>query len=337
MPIAAWGFAPALAAGNTVVAEAGRGDAAQRAAPRRARPRGGPARGRAPGRPRRGRRWRAGASSPSRAVRKVCFTGSSAVGKRVMARLCRAGEAGDARARRQERQRRLRRRRPRARGRACVPSAVFDNAGQDCCARSRLLVETSVFERFMELLEPAVKGVRASCDPTDPRSEMGPLISAPRSDRASSDLRRRRRRSRSGAAPPTAPASGTRRRCSRRSPTTQRVVQRGDLRPGGVGHALRRRGRGGRRSPTTAPTGSRDRSGRGTWRGRCGVARRIESGTLSVNSNTLGPLPHALRGLQAVRPRPRARTRRPARLQRGEERVHRDGGLMPDDSRARSP
>ena len=60
---------------------------------------------------------------------------------------------------------------------ATAPYAVFDNAGQDCCARSRILVQRSVFDRFMELLEPAVKGVAVG-DPADPATEMGPLISA---------------------------------------------------------------------------------------------------------------------------------------------------------------
>jgi acyl-CoA reductase-like NAD-dependent aldehyde dehydrogenase len=54
---------------------------------------------------------------------------------------------------------------------------VFDNAGQDCCARSRILVERSVFDRFMELLEAAVRGVIVG-DPREPTTEMGPLISA---------------------------------------------------------------------------------------------------------------------------------------------------------------
>ena len=55
--------------------------------------------------------------------------------------------------------------------------AVFDNAGQDCCARSRILVEQSAFDEFVSLLEPAVKGVKV-LDPADHASEMGPLISA---------------------------------------------------------------------------------------------------------------------------------------------------------------
>jgi acyl-CoA reductase-like NAD-dependent aldehyde dehydrogenase len=60
---------------------------------------------------------------------------------------------------------------------ASAPMAVFDNAGQDCCARSRILVERSAFDRFMELLEPAVRALRVG-DPTQPTTEMGPLISA---------------------------------------------------------------------------------------------------------------------------------------------------------------
>jgi acyl-CoA reductase-like NAD-dependent aldehyde dehydrogenase len=67
---------------------------------------------------------------------------------------------------------------------AGAPYAAFDNAGQDCCARSRILVERSAFDRFMELFEQAVKGV-AVLDPSDERSEMGPLISADQRDRVS--------------------------------------------------------------------------------------------------------------------------------------------------------
>ncbi len=60
---------------------------------------------------------------------------------------------------------------------AGAPYAVFDNAGQDCCARSRILVQQSVYDRFLELLVVATKGVRVG-DPQDERTEMGPLISA---------------------------------------------------------------------------------------------------------------------------------------------------------------
>jgi acyl-CoA reductase-like NAD-dependent aldehyde dehydrogenase len=68
---------------------------------------------------------------------------------------------------------------------AAAPGGVFDNAGQDCCARSRILVQRGVFDRFMELLEPAVKAVSVG-DPADAGTEMGPLISAEHRSRVAS-------------------------------------------------------------------------------------------------------------------------------------------------------
>ena len=109
-------------------------------------------------------------------VAKVAFTGSTAVGKRVM-----AGAAGT-----------IKRVTLELGGKsanvifadadlekaaASAPDGVFDNAGQDCCARSRILVEKSVFDEFLSLMEPAVKGLRVG-DPLDEKTEMGPLISA---------------------------------------------------------------------------------------------------------------------------------------------------------------
>jgi len=60
---------------------------------------------------------------------------------------------------------------------ASAPYSVFDNAGQDCCARSRILVERAVYDRFLELLVEATRGVKVG-DPADDATEMGPLISA---------------------------------------------------------------------------------------------------------------------------------------------------------------
>jgi acyl-CoA reductase-like NAD-dependent aldehyde dehydrogenase len=54
---------------------------------------------------------------------------------------------------------------------------MFDNAGQDCCARSRILVQKSVFDRFVGLLEPAVRGFRVEA-PGNETAQMGPLITA---------------------------------------------------------------------------------------------------------------------------------------------------------------
>ncbi len=70
---------------------------------------------------------------------------------------------------------------------ASAPLAVFANAGQDCCARSRILVERSALDRFMSLLEGAVKSLRVG-DPLDDATEMGPLISADQRDTVGSFL-----------------------------------------------------------------------------------------------------------------------------------------------------
>jgi acyl-CoA reductase-like NAD-dependent aldehyde dehydrogenase len=175
MPIAGWGFAPALAAGNTVVLKpaeltpltamrldelaleagipegvftvlAGKGSVV-------------------------GERF---VSHP--AVRKLCFTGSTAVGKHIMAGCARQVkrvtlELGGKSANIVFADADL------EQAAATAPYAVFDNAGQDCCARSRILVQRDAYERFMELFEPAVAGVCVR-DPRDEASEMGPLISA---------------------------------------------------------------------------------------------------------------------------------------------------------------
>ena len=117
-------------------------------------------------------------------VRKIVFTGSSTVGKAVMAG-CAAHvkrvtlELGGKSANVIFADADL------EKAAATAPYAVFDNAGQDCCARSRILVQRSVFDRFMELLEPAVKGMRVE-DPALDSSQMGPLISKRQWDRVSS-------------------------------------------------------------------------------------------------------------------------------------------------------
>jgi len=175
MPIAGWGLAPALAAGNTVVLKpaeltpltairlgelaldagipegvftviAGKGSVV-------------------------GERF---VSHP--AVRKICFTGSTSVGQRIM-----RGAADQ-----------VKRITLELGGKsanvifddadleaaaAAAPMSFLDNAGQDCCARSRILVQRNVFDRFMELFEPAVKGVVVA-DPSHDSTGMGPLISA---------------------------------------------------------------------------------------------------------------------------------------------------------------
>jgi acyl-CoA reductase-like NAD-dependent aldehyde dehydrogenase len=175
MPIAAWGFAPALAAGNTVIVkpaqytpltalrleelalEAGLPpDVLQVVA---------------------GTGTEAGEHLVGHPlVRKIVFTGSTAVGKRIM-RLCADQvkpltlELGGKNANIVFADADL------ERAAASAPGAAFDNAGQDCCARSRVLVQRSAFDRFMELLEPAVRNFTVG-DPVEPATDMGPLISA---------------------------------------------------------------------------------------------------------------------------------------------------------------
>ena len=179
MTIAAWGFAPALAAGNAVVLKPAEltpltamrlGELALEA-----------------GLPEGlfevitgsgsvvGQRF---VSHPN--VRKVVFTGSTEVGTDVAAGCARAlkpvtlelgGKSANVIFEDADLERAA----------ASAPGAVFDNAGQDCCARSRILVQRSVFDRFLELLEPAVADWRVG-DPHDEATEMGPLISAEHRD-----------------------------------------------------------------------------------------------------------------------------------------------------------
>ncbi|GAB2998804.1 aldehyde dehydrogenase family protein [Mycobacterium bourgelatii] len=109
-------------------------------------------------------------------IRKVVFTGSTEVGKQVMTGAAEhvkrvTLELGGKSANIVFADCDL------ERAAATAPAGVFDNAGQDCCARSRILVQRSVYDRFMELLEPAVRGLVVG-DPAARDTEMGPLISA---------------------------------------------------------------------------------------------------------------------------------------------------------------
>jgi acyl-CoA reductase-like NAD-dependent aldehyde dehydrogenase len=110
------------------------------------------------------------------AVRKIVFTGSTEVGRSIMADCARQVkrvtlELGGKSANIVFADADL------ERAAATAPYAVFDNAGQDCCARSRILVERSAFETFMSRFETAVGGVVVG-DPSLAETEMGPLISA---------------------------------------------------------------------------------------------------------------------------------------------------------------
>ncbi|MFD0023309.1 aldehyde dehydrogenase family protein [Streptomyces sp. NPDC058382] len=180
MPIAAWGLAPALAAGNAVLLKPAEttpltalrlaGLALEAGLPEhlfQVLPGAGDEAGDAlvehPG------------------VAKIVFTGSTRVGKRIMAKCAEhvkritlelGGKSpnivfadADIEA-----------------AAAAAPLSFLDNAGQDCCARTRILVQRSAYDRFLELLAPAVAGVVVG-DPSDEKTQMGPLISRTQLDR----------------------------------------------------------------------------------------------------------------------------------------------------------
>ncbi len=109
-------------------------------------------------------------------VRKVAFTGSTAVGKKIMAgcadQLKRVTlELGGKNANIVFADADL------EKAAAAAPGAVFDNSGQDCCARSRVLVQRGVFDRFVELFVSASKEWKVG-DPMDTTTAMGPLVTA---------------------------------------------------------------------------------------------------------------------------------------------------------------
>ena len=205
---------------------------------------------------------------------------------------------------------------------AAAPYAVFDNAGQDCCARSRILVERSAYDRFVELLVEATRGVKVG-DPEDDATEMGPLISAAHRETVLV-LRRgraalpRRGAGRGGLLVPVHARRGDERRPDR---------ARGGLRPGGGGDPVRGRGRG---DPARERHAVRALRLDLDARRRAGAARgaRGRGGRAVGQLEQLRARLDAVRRDEAVRLRPRARDARARGLLGGQERVPVDGGLM---------
>ncbi|MFV0136992.1 aldehyde dehydrogenase family protein [Streptomyces sp. HMX87] len=183
MPIAAWGTAPALAAGNAALLKPA--ETTPLTALRLAElaldaglPEGLfqvlPGHGRVAG----------NALVEHPGVAKIVFTGSTAVGKQVLAK-------GSATLKRVTLE--LGGKSPNIvfadadieAAAAAAPMSFLDNSGQDCCARTRVLVQRTVYDRFLELLAPAVEAVRVG-DPADEQTQMGPLISRTQLERVRS-------------------------------------------------------------------------------------------------------------------------------------------------------
>jgi betaine-aldehyde dehydrogenase len=183
MTIASWGFAPALAAGNAVIVKPAEwtplttirlGELAREAGVPEGVFQVLPGKGSVVG----------NRFVTHEDVRKIVFTGSTEVGKTIMrgaadqikrvtlelggksANIVFADADVDKAA-------------------ATAPSSVFENAGQDCCARSRILVEASVYDRFMQGLEKSVAAFTVG-DPTKDDTEMGPLVTSVHRDSVAS-------------------------------------------------------------------------------------------------------------------------------------------------------
>ena len=160
---------------------------------------------------------------------------------------------------------------------------MFGNAGQDCCARSRILVERSALDRFLERLEPAVRGLRVG-DPLDEATDMGPLIS-PASARRSPPTSTTSRAWRSAATRRTVPATGSRRPSCARCATTSAPRAEEIFGPVAAVIPFEDEAEAVRLANDTiyGLSGSVwTRDGARALR----VARAIETGVLSINSNT---------------------------------------------------
>ena len=174
--IASWKLGPALACGNTVVLKPAELTPLSRAPARRARARGRDPRGRGQRRSSARARVVGQRLVEHPDVAKIGFTGSTEVGRGVMkgaadtikrVTLELGGKSANVVFADADLEKAA----------AAAPYAVFDNAGQDCCARSRILVERSAYDRFADLLVDATRSVKVG-DPADDATEMGPLISA---------------------------------------------------------------------------------------------------------------------------------------------------------------
>ena len=223
-------------------------------------------------------RWSGSGWSSTRACARSCFTGSTEVGKQIMAGCADAGEAAHAGAGRQERQHRLRRRRPgEGRRRRAVRGLRQRRAGL-LRPVARSWSSAASYDRFMELLEAG--GARRARSATRRRgdTEMGPLISAAHREQVASYVGRRGvafRGTRPDGPGLLVPADRAGRPIARTTAPGDEEI----FGPVVTRAAVRRRGRRGPASPTTPRTGCPARSGPATWAARCGWRGRSRPAT----------------------------------------------------------
>ena len=250
-------------------------------------------------------------SSSTPDVAKIAFTGSTEVGRSIAAGRGRHDQAGDARARRQVGRTSCSPTPTSSAAAAAAPGAVFGNAGQDCCARSRILVQRSALDAFLDALERRGGQGSASATRSTRHTQMGPLISASQRETVASFLADDAPVAIRGAAPegpgywfpPTV-------LCPGRS-NADRAAARGDLRTGRVRDPVRRRGGGGRagqrhhlravgldldarrrRARCGSPARSRPACCRSTPTPRSGWRRRSAASSSRATAASSGP--HAL-------------------------------------------
>ena len=333
MPIAGWGFAPGAGRRQHGRAQAGRADAADRDPARRAGPRGRAARGRAsrccPGK---GSVVGRAVRRPTRWCARSCFTGSTEVGKRIM-----AGCADQ-----------VKRVTLELGGKSAnivFADADLERAAADRAVRASSTTPARTAAPARRILV-AARGVRpvpgaaraggagraGRATRRAETAEMGPLISAGAARRGARRTSGRRRPvAFRGAAPGRRRASGSRRRCVLAGRPTDRGLARGGLRAGRRGAAVRRRGRRDRAGQRHASTACPARSGPATSAGRCGSpaasrpatcrstrTRRCATGRRSAASSS--PASAASSGPDAL-----------DAVHRGQERLHRHDELETSD------
>ncbi len=203
--------------------------------------------------------------------------------------------------------------------------SVFANTGQDCCARSRVFVERPVYEKFVELFVQATRKIVVG-DPAKAETQVGPLVSAQQreSGRGLFGRRPKRRVSKSSAAAIVRRARViiSTRPCVLGCETSDRDLARGDFWAGCL-HPPFDREEEMLAEVNASPYGLSGSLWTNDLKRALRVARRVESGVLSVNCHNSVHLEAPVRRIQTKRPGPRPRHGGDGGLFRTEKHLHR--------------